>query len=155
LQDVGKVIDDVQDNKLASWFNDDRSIVLAIQRQPGTNTVAVADAVHETMASLQKELPPSVGIQVLFDRSESIRASADDVKFTLVLTLGLVVLVIFLFLRNIPATVIPSMALPLSVVGTFAAMYVLGFSIDNLSMMALTLSVGFVVDDAIVMLENI
>jgi HAE1 family hydrophobic/amphiphilic exporter-1 len=155
LQDVGKVIDDVQDNKLASWYNDERSIVLAIQRQPGTNTVAVADAVHETMARLQNELPPSVGIQVLFDRSQSIRAGANDVRFTLVLTLGLVVLVIFLFLRNIPATVIPSMALPLSVVGTFAAMYVLGFSIDNLSMMALTLSVGFVVDDAIVMLENI
>jgi HAE1 family hydrophobic/amphiphilic exporter-1 len=155
LQDVGRVEDDVQDNKVASWFNGDRSIVLAIQRQPGTNTVAVADAVHRTMAALQKELPAAVNLQLLFDRSQSIRASANDVKFTLYLTLALVVMVIFLFLRNIPATIIPSMALPLSVVGTFAAMYLLGFSIDNLSMMALTLSVGFVVDDAIVMLENI
>ncbi len=155
LEDVGRVEDDVQDNKVASWFNGDRSIVLAIQRQPGTNTAAVADAVHKTMADLQRELPAAVSVQLLFDRSQGIRQSANDVKFTLYLTLALVVMVIFLFLRNIPATVIPSMALPLSVVGTFAAMYLLGFSIDNLSMMALTLSVGFVVDDAIVMLENI
>jgi HAE1 family hydrophobic/amphiphilic exporter-1 len=155
LQDVARVLDDVQDNKTASWFDGTRAIVLAIQRQPGTNTVAVADAVNRTVASLAPQLPGSVRIQTLYDRSASIRDSVHDVKITLLVTLVLVVMVIFLFLRNVSATVIPSLALPLSIVGTFAAMFLLGYSLDNLSLMALTLSVGFVVDDAIVMLENI
>jgi HAE1 family hydrophobic/amphiphilic exporter-1 len=155
LQDLGQVLDDVQDNKTAGWYDGVRAIVLAIQRQPGTNTVAVAEGVRTLMGSLQAQLPASVEVHTLYDRSVSIRQSLTDVKSTLLLTLGLVVMVIFLFLRNVSATVIPSLALPLSIVGTFAAMSLLGYSLDNLSMMALTLSVGFVVDDAIVMLENI
>jgi HAE1 family hydrophobic/amphiphilic exporter-1 len=155
LQDVARVLDDVQDNKTASWFDGTRAIVLAVQRQPGTNTVAVAGAVRRTVATLAGQLPASVHIQTLYDRSQSIQQSVNDVKVTLFVTLCLVVLVIFLFLRNLSATVIPSLALPLSIIGTFAAMYLLGYSLDNLSLMALTLSVGFVVDDAIVMLENI
>jgi HAE1 family hydrophobic/amphiphilic exporter-1 len=155
LQDVARVLDDVQDNKTASWFDGARAIMLAVQRQPGTNTVAVADAVSRTIAALGPQLPGSVRVQTLYDRSQAIRDSVHDVKLTLFITLCLVVLVIFLFLRNLSATVIPSLALPLSIVGTFAAMYLLGYSLDNLSLMALTLSVGFVVDDAIVMLENI
>jgi len=155
LQDVGRVLDDVQDNKSAAWYNGSRSIILAIQRQPGANTVDVAGRVRTVMASLGQLLPASVDLRLRFDRSDSIRASLTDVKFTLFLTLALVVLVIFLFLRNLSATVIPSLALPFSLVGTFAVMYALDYSLDNLSMMALTLSVGFVVDDAIVMLENI
>jgi HAE1 family hydrophobic/amphiphilic exporter-1 len=155
LQDLGRVIDSVQDTKVASWFNGQRSIVLAIQRQPGTNTVAVADRVKAAMARLIPHLPPSVEVAVLSDRSQTIRESVHDVKFTLFLTLCLVVMVIFLFLRNLRATVIPSLSLPLSLMGTFAVMSLLGYSLDNLSLMALTLSVGFVVDDAIVVLENI
>ncbi len=155
LSDVGLVLDDVQDNKSAAWFNGNRAIVLAIQRQPGTNTVAVASRVRTVMERLKQQLPGSVDLQLRFDRSDSIRTSLTDVQFTLLLTLGLVVLVIFLFLRNLSATIIPSLALPFSLVGTFAVMYALNYSLDNLSMMALTLSVGFVVDDAIVMLENI
>ncbi len=155
LQDVGRVLDDVQDNKSAAWYNGSRSIILAVQRQPGANTVDVAGRVRTVMASLGQLLPASVDLRLRFDRSDSIRASLTDVKFTLFLTLALVVLVIFLFLRNLSATIIPSLALPFSLVGTFAVMYALDYSLDNLSMMALTLSVGFVVDDAIVMLENI
>jgi HAE1 family hydrophobic/amphiphilic exporter-1 len=152
LQDVARVL---EDDKTASWFDGTRSIVLAIQRQPGTNTVAVADAVKRALAELAPQLPASVEVTTLYDRSLSIRESVHDVKLTLTITLCLVVMVIFLFLRNVSATVIPSLALPLSIIGTFAAMYLLGFSMDNLSLMALTLCVGFVVDDAIVMLENI
>jgi HAE1 family hydrophobic/amphiphilic exporter-1 len=155
LQDLGQVIDGVQDSKVASWYNGTRAIVLAVQRQPGTNTVAVAEAVKAAMKELETTFPASVTVETLYDRSVGIQNSVSDVKFTLSLTLVLVVLVIFLFLRNIPATVIPSLALPMSLVGTFAVMYLLGYSLDNLSLMALTLSVGFVVDDAIVMLENI
>jgi HAE1 family hydrophobic/amphiphilic exporter-1 len=155
LQDVAHVLDDVQDNRTASWFDGARAIVLAVQRQPGTNTVAVAGGVKQTVAALGPQLPASVRIQTLYDRSQPIQDSVHDVKVTLFITLCLVVLVIFLFLRNLSATVIPSLALPLSIVGTFAAMFLLGYSLDNLSLMALTLSVGFVVDDAIVMLENI
>ncbi len=155
LGDLGNVLDDVQDNRAVSWFNGTRAIVLTIQRQPGTNTVEVADGVKAMVARLQPLLPGSVKINVLYDRSQSIRESVRDVQFTLLLTLCLVVLVIFLFLRNLRATLIPSLALPLSVIGTFAVMSRFGFSLDNLSLMALTLSVGFVVDDAIVMLENI
>ena len=155
LEALGNVIDDVENNKAAAWYINDRAVVLAIQRQPGTNTVAVAEAVRSLLPTFQKQLPPSVSLHVLFDRSDSIRASLRDVKVTLAITLFLVVLVIFLFLRNISATIIPSLALPMSIVGTFGIMYYLGYSLDNLSLMALTLSLGFVVDDAIVMLENI
>src|SRR5437868_6689206 len=155
LDELGRVIDSVENDKTASWFNGARSIVLAIQRQPGTNTVEVVDNIKNLLPTFRAQMPGSVRLDILFDRSESIRESVSDVKFTLVLTTCLVVLVIFLFLRNLSATVIPSLALPMSVVGTFAAMYLLGYTLDNLSLMALTLSVGFVVDDAIVMLENI
>ena len=155
LGDIGHVLDDVQNNKVASWFNGTRAIVLAIQRQPGTNTVQVATAVKSLVERMKSQIPGSVEVQTLIDRTIPIEESVHDVKMTLVLTLVLVVLVIFLFLRNVSATVIPSLALPISVVGTFAVMYLLGFSLDNLSLMALTLAVGFVVDDAIVMLENI
>ncbi len=155
LGDLGDVLDSVQNDKVAAWYNDSRTIMLAIQRQPGTNTVAVATAVKSLMEKLKLQLPASVDVQILYDRSVSIRQSINDVRFTLLLTLFLVILVIFLFLRNLSATIIPSLALPLSVVGTFGIMYLLGYSLDNLSLMALTLSVGFVVDDAIVMLENI
>ena len=155
LEDIAQVVDSVQSPQSANWYNGVRGIVLAIQRQPGTNTVAVASQVKALLARLETQLPPSVKVHTLFDRSISIDQSVTDVKGTLLLTLCLVVMVIFLFLRNISATVIPSLALPMSIVGTFAAMYLLGYSLDNLSLMALTLSVGFVVDDAIVMLENI
>jgi len=155
LEEIGRITDDVQNNKTASWYNGSRSIVLAIQRQPGTNTVDVANRVKAALAKLQAEIPPSVKVSTLYDRSATIKASVDDVTFTLELTLVLVVLVIFLFLRNLSATIIPSLALPMSIIGTFSVMYLLHYSLDNLSLMALTLAVGFVVDDAIVMLENI
>lgn len=159
LQDLGVVLDSVENNRTAAWYVDathnDRSVILAIQRQPGTNTVKVAGDVRRLVTTLQKQIPASVSLHVLYDRSVPIRDSVNDVKLTLLLALALVVLVIFLFLRNLSATVIPSLALPMSIVGTFAVMYYLGYSLDNLSLMALTLSVGFVVDDAIVMLENI
>ena len=155
LRDVGKVLDDVQSNRVAAWFNDTRSITLAVQKQPGTNTVEVASAVNALLPVLRSQMPESVEIETFFDRSEGIQESVADVKFTLVLTLCLVVMVIFLFLRNVYATVIPSLALPMSLVGTFCVMWALDYSLDNLSLMALTLAVGFVVDDAIVMLENI
>lgn len=155
LQDLGKVYDSVQDNRVAAWFNDSRCIMLAIQRQPGTNTVEVCRAVKQLLPSFKDQLPSSVKLETLFDKSIPIQESVNDVKFTLLLTLCLVIMVIFLFLRNASATAIPSMALPMSIVGTFAAMQLFGFNLDNLSLMALTLSVGFVVDDAVVMLENI
>jgi hydrophobic/amphiphilic exporter-1 (mainly G- bacteria), HAE1 family len=159
LEDLGHVLDGVEDDHTASWYASadhvQRSIVLAIQRQPGTNTVEVADAVKAQLPILAHWLPPSVQVETLFDRSQSVRESVRDVKVTMVIALVLVVLVIFVFLRNVSATVIPSLALPMSIVGTFAAMQPLGYSLDNLSLMALTLSIGFVVDDAIVVLENI
>ncbi len=155
LEDLGEVNDSVENNKVASWFNGERSVILAIQRQPGTNTVAVVDNIKKLMPTFRTQLPPSIFLETLYDRSISIRDAVSDVKFTLLLTIFLVVMVIFLFLRNLSATIIPSLALPISIVGTFAVMYLLGYSLDNLSLMALTLSVGFVVDDAIVMLENI
>jgi HAE1 family hydrophobic/amphiphilic exporter-1 len=155
LSELGRVVDGVQDDRVASWYNGKRAIVLAIQRQPGTNTVRVVDGVRALLPTLRAQLPASVQVDVLFDRSEAIRESVRDVEVTLLAAIVLVVLVIFVFLRNVSATVIPSVALPLSLVGTFALMYVLGYSLDNLSLMALTLSVGFIVDDAIVVLENI
>ena len=155
LQDVAHVLDSVENNKIASWFNGRRSVSLAVQRQPGTNTLAVVDAIRALMPQFKQQLPASVSLDILYDRSNSIRDSVNDVQFSLLLAVALVVLVIFLFLRNVRATIIPTLALPTSIVGTFAVMYLLGFSLDNLSLMALTLSVGFVVDDAVVMLENI
>ncbi len=155
IEDVGRAIDSVENDKTAAWTGDQRSIVLAIQKQPGANTVAVSDAVKELIPRFRSELPTSLDLDVLFDRAESVRESVEDVQLTLLLTLGLVVLVIFLFLRRLTVTVIPSLAMPLSIFGTFAVMHPLHYSLDNLSLMALTLSVGFVVDDAIVMLENI
>jgi HAE1 family hydrophobic/amphiphilic exporter-1 len=155
LAELGHVVDSVENNKVAGWFNDARSITLMVQRQPGTNTVEVVDRIKALLPEFRQQIPPSVRLDILYDRSESIRESVNDVKFTLVLTVVLVVLVIFVFLRNISATLIPSLALPLSIVGTFAAMALAGYTLDNLSLMALTLSVGFVVDDAIVILENI
>jgi HAE1 family hydrophobic/amphiphilic exporter-1 len=155
LGDLGRVYDGVQNNKNASWYNGDRAIVLAVMRQPGTNTVAVAQRVKAALDELRPTLPPSVRVNLRYDRSEGIKASVNDVKTSLVVALVLVVFVIFVFLRNLTATAIPSLTLPMAIVGTFSVMYVLNFSIDNLSLMALTLAVGFVVDDAIVMLENI
>ncbi len=155
LEQLGRVIDSVENDKLASWYNNTRAIILSIQRQPGTNTVQVVETIKKLLPQLREQIPASVEIGVFYDASESIRESIDDVKFTLVLTIALVILTIFLFLRNLSATVIPSLALPVSLIGTFGVMYLLNYSLDNLSMMALTLSVGFVVDDAIVMLENI
>lgn len=155
LSALGNVLDSVENNKVASWFNNTRGIVLAVQRQPGTNTIGVINSVKALFPDFQTLLPPSVKLSVVFDRSQTIRKSVDDVQFTLILTIVLVVAVIFLFLRNGFATLISSLALPMSIVGTFAAMSLLGFNLDNLSLMALTLAVGFVVDDAIVVLENI
>ncbi len=154
LADVGTAIDGVESDKTAAWYVDQRSVILAIQRQPGTNTVEVAGDVKQLLPAFQSQLPASVSLHVLYDRSESIRDSVRDIKFTLVFTLGLVVMVIFLFLRRISDTIIPSLAMPMSLIGTFMVMYLLGYSLDNLSLMALILAVGFVVDDAIVMLEN-
>ena len=155
LDQLGQVIDSVENNKAAAWYQGVRGVVLAVQRQPGTNTIEVVDSIRKLLPSFRAQIPASVDLNVLYDRSVSIRASVADVKFTLLLTVCLVIMVIFLFLRNVSATIIPSLALPFSIIGTFAAMYLMGFSIDNISLMALTLSVGFVVDDAIVMLENI
>lgn len=155
LGDVGNVLNAVSNPRSGNWYNGARTIVLSVRRQPGSNTVKVAEAVQRRVEELRPQLPPAIEVNMLYDRAQTIRESVADVKFTLGLTLCLVVLVIFLFLRNVPATVIPSLALPMSVVGTFAVMALFGFSIDNLSMMAMTLAVGFVVDDAIVMLENI
>jgi HAE1 family hydrophobic/amphiphilic exporter-1 len=155
LDEVANVYDGVENDKQASWFNDNRTIYLAVNRQPGTNTVEIVDSIRAMLPQIQEQLPAALTLDIRNDRSQSIRESVHDVKLTLLLTVVLVVLVIFLFLRNISATVIPSLALPASIVGTFAAMSLLGYTLDNLSLMALTLSVGFVVDDAIVMLENI
>jgi HAE1 family hydrophobic/amphiphilic exporter-1 len=155
LEELGRVIDSVENDKVAGWFNNTRGIILSIQRQPGTNTVEVVDNIRQLLPTFRAQMPAAVNLEILNDRSMTIRDSISDVKFTLALTVGLVVMVIFLFLRNMSATVIPSLAVPLSIFGTFGVMYLLGYSMNNLSLMALTLSVGFVVDDAIVMLENI
>ena len=155
LNEIGRVIDSVENDKLAAWLNDERGIVLAIQRQPGTNTIEIVNSIKRLLPTFRAQAPAGLKMDILYDRSDSVRESVDDVQFTLMLALALVVLVIFLFLRNISATLIPSLALQMSIVGTFSVMYLLGYSLDNLSLMALTLCVGFVVDDAIVMLENI
>ena len=155
LKDVGTVIDDVENVRLAGWVNGTASIILDIQRQPGANIIQTAERVKALLPRLRSSLPPSVRVSILADRTETIRASVHDVQFTLLLTVALVVMVMFVFLRKLWATIIPSVALPLAVVGTFGGMKLLGFSLDNLSLMALTISTGFVVDDAIVMIENI
>ncbi len=155
LGEVGQVIDSIQNNKAGAWFNGEPAVMLAIMRQPGVNTVEVVDAVKQLLPAFRAQIPPGIKMEVVFDRSLTIRSSLADVKFTLLLSLALVVLVIFLFLRNGVSTLIPSLALPMSIIGTFSVMYLAGFNLDNLSLMALTLCVGFVVDDAIVVLENI
>ena len=155
LGDLGKAIDSVENTETAAWYINQRSVILAIQRQPGTNTVEVAGAVKRLIPEFEAELPASASLRVLYDRSESVEHSVTDIKFTLLFALFLVVLVIFLFLRRLSFTLIPSLAMPMSIIGTFAVMYLLGYSLDNLSLMALILAVGFVVDDAIVMMENI
>ena len=155
LQDLGTVLDSVEDTRVASWFKDKRAIILGVQRQSGANVVEVVDAIKEVLPELRAQVPQSIQLEVFFDRTQGIRESVHDVQLTLIGTVVLVILVIFLFLRNISATIIPSLALPMSIVGTFAVMYLLDYSLDNLSLMALTLAVGFVVDDAIVVLENI
>ncbi len=159
LQQLGDVLDSVQNDKVAAWYNtatnSTRAIILAIQRQPGANTVAVVDNIKKLLPQFREQIPAAVHLDILFDRSQSIRESVKDVEGTLFLAVCLVVMVIFIFLRSLSATIIPTLALPMSIIGTFAAMSLLGYSLDNLSLMALTLCVGFVVDDAIVMLENI
>src|SRR4030095_7982208 len=155
LDEVAKIYDSVENDKTATWFNGDRSIVLAIQKQADAETGAVVDAVRARLPALQAQLPPSIKIDVTMDRSISIRQSVFDVQETLAIAVVLVILVIFLFLRSASATFIPALAVPILLLGTCATMYLLGFSINNMTLLALTLSVGFVVDDAIVMLENI
>ncbi|HMF00069.1 MAG TPA: efflux RND transporter permease subunit [Terriglobia bacterium] len=155
LEEVANIADSVEDNKTIAWNNGIRSIILAVSRQPGTNTVEIVNNVQKILPQLKAALPPAVEFELLYDGSETVRGSINDVEFTLVLTIALVVMVISLFLRSLWATVIPGSAVVLSIIGTFAAMYLLGYSLNTLSLMALTLSVGFVVDDAIVMLENI
>jgi hydrophobe/amphiphile efflux-1 (HAE1) family protein len=155
LKDIGEVVDDVENVHLAGWVNSDPAVIVDIQRQPGANIIQTVDRVKALLPRLRSIIPPSINVKVFSDRTEMIRASIHDVQFTLILTIALVVMVIFLFLRTLWATVITSVALPLAIVGTFGLMYLLGFSLDNLSLMALTISTGFVVDDAIVMIENI
>ncbi len=155
LRDVANIIDSAENVKQAAWMNLSPAVIVNIQRQPGANIIGVVDRIKKVLPQLQGSLPSSVKVAILTDRTETIRASVKDVQFELMLTVGLVVMVIFLFLRNLSATIIPSVAVPLSIVGTFAVMYMLGYSLDNLSLMALTISTGFVVDDAIVMIENI
>jgi HAE1 family hydrophobic/amphiphilic exporter-1 len=155
LSEIADVIDSVENDKIATWFNDARAVVLAVQRQPDANTVEVVDLVRAKLPAMRAQVPPSVQMEPLFDRSISIRAAVSDVQETLAIAITLVIMVIFLFLRKVSATIIPALAVPVSLIGTCAAMYAFGFSINNMTLLALTLSVGFVVDDAIVMLENI
>ena len=155
VSDVATVLDDVENVRQAAWINETPAVIVNIQRQPGANIIAVVDRIKALLPQLQASLPSSIKVKILTDRTNTIRASVSDVQFELMLTIGLVVLVIFLFLRNLSATIIPSVAVPLSLVGTFGVMYLLGYSLNNLSLMALTISTGFVVDDAIVMIENI
>ena len=155
VRDVATVVNGVENSRQAAWMNRTPAVVLNIQRQPGANTINVVKSIKAILPQLEANLPASIKVTTLTDLTTSIQASVDDVEFELMLTIGLVVLVIFLFLRNLYATIIPSVAVPVSLVGTFAVMYLLGYSLDNLSLMALTISTGFVVDDAIVMVENI
>src|SRR3989475_1344730 len=155
LADVATVVDDVENTRMAAWMNDEPSVIVNVQRQPGANTISVVDRIKALLPQLKASLPPSVDVSIITDRTTTIRASVEDVQFELMLTIGLVVMVMFIFLRNLAATVIPSIAVPLSLVGAFGLMYLMGFSLNNLTLMALTISTGFVVDDAVVMIENI
>ncbi|RYE91726.1 MAG: acriflavine resistance protein B, partial [Myxococcales bacterium] len=155
LREVARVLDGAENDELAGWADAQRAVILSVQRQPGANVIEVADKVKELLPKLQAQLPQGLEVRVLGDRTETVRASVEDVEFTLALTIGLVVAVIFVFLRNVRATAIPAVAVPLSLIGTFGVMYLLGYSLNNLSLMALTISTGFVVDDAIVMVENV
>src|SRR3954464_6985495 len=155
LGDVANVVDSAENLKQAAWENTTPAVIMNVQRQPGANTIKVVDGIRKVLPQLQTSMPNSVKVDIVADRTETIRASVTDVKFELMLTIALVIMVIFLFLRTFSATVIPSIAVPLSLVGTFGVMYLVGYSLDNLSLMALTISTGFVVDDAIVMIENI
>src|SRR5438128_590024 len=155
LTDAATVVAGVENARQPAWANRDPAVILTIPRQPGASIIAVVDRVKNLLPQLQAALPAAVKVDILTDRTTTIRASVEDVQFTLVLTVALVVMVIFLFLRSIRATIIPSIAVPLSLIGTFGVMYLLGYSLNNLSLMALTISTGFVVDDAIVMIENI
>ena len=144
-----------EDKTLAGWFDAQRAVLIQVQRQPGANVIETVDLIKRALPRLQSSLPPAIKVEIVSDRTQTIRASVADVKFTLLLTIALVVGVIFIFLRRLWATVIPAISVPLSLIGTLAVMYVLGYSLDNLSLMALTIVVGFVVDDAIVVIENI
>jgi multidrug efflux pump len=155
LRDIGQAIEGPENNLLAGWFNDKRAIIMGIQRQPGANVIETVDRIKALLPQLQASMPPAIKINTVSDRTQTIRASVSDVQFTLMLTVALVVMVIFLFLRNFWATVIPAVTVPLSLIGTFAVMYVMGYSLDNLSLMGLSIAVGFVVDDAVVVIENI
>src|SRR6185437_6161051 len=155
VKDIGRAVDSVQNNLTATWYNGERAVVLAVQRQPGSNTIEVVNEIRGILPAFSKQLPASLSLDIIYDRSRLIRKSVSDVQLTLTIAAVLVVMVIFLFLRTLSATIIPSMALPIAVIGTFAGMALFGYNLDNLSLLALTLSVGFVVDDAIVMLENI
>jgi len=155
IRDIGKVIEAPENDLLAGWYNNQRAIILAIQRQPGANVIKTVDSIKSLMPQLQASLPPAIKINVVSDRTQTIRASVADVRFTLLLTVALVVMVIFMFLRNFWATVIPAITVPLSLIGTFAVLYELGYTLDNLSLMALSIAIGFVVDDAVVVIENI
>jgi hydrophobe/amphiphile efflux-1 (HAE1) family protein len=155
IRDVGRAVSAPENDLIAGWFNQKRAIILAIQRQPGANVIATVDRIKAMMPVLQASIPPAIKVNIISDRTETIRASVSDVQFTLMLTVALVVMVIFVFLRNFWATVIPAITVPLSLVGTFAVLYELGYTLDNLSLMALSIAVGFVVDDAVVVIENI
>src|SRR5262249_18324805 len=155
VRDIGRAVVAPQDVNLAGWMNTEPAIIIAVQRQSGANVIATVDAIKKALPQLEASLPPSIKIHIVSDRTQTIRASVADVQNTLLLTITLVVGVIFLFLRKLWATVIPAISVPMSLIGTFAVIYVLGYSLDNLSLMALTIAVGFVVDDAIVMIENI
>ncbi|HEY1808453.1 MAG TPA: efflux RND transporter permease subunit, partial [Acidobacteriaceae bacterium] len=155
LKDVANIVNGVENSKQAAWMNQTPAVILNVQRQPGANTISVVKSIKKLMPQLQANLPAGIQVTTLTDLTTAIQASVDDVEFEMMLTIALVVMVIFLFLRNLYATIIPSVAVPLSLIGTFGVMYILGYSLDNLSLMALTISTGFVVDDAIVMIENI
>jgi hydrophobe/amphiphile efflux-1 (HAE1) family protein len=155
VRDIGRAIDGPENNLLAGWMNEQRAIIMPIQRQPGANVIATVDRIKAMLPQLEASIPPTIHVSILSDRTQTIRASVSDVQFSLLLSVALVVMVIFLFLRNLWATVIPAVTVPLSLIGTFSALYVLGYSLDNLSLMALTIAVGFVVDDAVVVIENV
>ena len=155
ISDIGKAIEGPENDLIAGWYNKQRAIILAVQREPGANVIETVDRIKALLPQLEASIPPAIKINVVSDRTQTIRASVTDVQFTLMLTVALVVMVIFLFLRNFWATVIPAITVPLSLIGTFAVLYELNYSLDNLSLMALSIAVGFVVDDAVVVIENI